>query len=137
MNGIDAAPAAGQGVVVTITLDNSSSAALTIADGELMGGVWLGGPPVPGATLATGSTSFANAGQSAFEQVGGFMSLTPAGGGTVSLAWSWSPGQSLVAYGDMNGTSALVLTYTVTGVSTFQPTVTYLIIDAGSAGEGP
>jgi formate/nitrite transporter FocA (FNT family) len=127
--------AAGAGLVITIAILNASSAVLTITDGELTGGAWSGSPPVPGATLATGFTSFVNAGQSLFEQVGGYMSLTPAGGGEVSLSWDWCPGQSLLADGNVFGTSALLLTYTVTGVSTFQPTVTYVITDAGSAGE--
>jgi hypothetical protein len=135
MSGTDATPAAGQGVVVTITISNSSSAALTIADGELTGGVWLGSPPGPGATLATGSTSFANAGQSTFQEVGGYMLLTPAGGGSLSLSWDWSPGQGLTAYGNVLGTNALALTSGVTNGSTFEPTVTYVITNASSAGD--
>lgn len=135
MSGTDETLAAGQGVVITISILNSSSAALTIADSELTGGAWRGCPPVPGTPVGT-STCFTNTGQSAFEQVGGYLSLTPAGGGSISLSWNWSPGQSLLAYGNVLGTSALLLTYTVTGVSTLQPTVTYVITDAGSAGEG-
>lgn len=136
MSEADDPPGAGQGTVITISIRNTSRAAFTIANGQLTGGVWLGRPPVPGVTLTTGSVSFTNAGQSALEQVGGYISLIPAGGGTVSLSWNWSPGQPLLAYGNVFRTSALLLTYTVTGVSTLHPAIAYVISDPGSAGGG-
>lgn len=131
----DEALEATQSMVITITILNSSSAALTLADGELTAGEWRGQPPVPGTTLSAGATIFVNASQSSFGGAGGYITLTPAGGGSVSMSWSWTPGQALMAFGNLAGTSALVLSYTVTGVSTFNPTVTYVITDPGGFGE--
>ncbi len=125
---------AGQGMVITLTILNSSSAQLVLVEGELTAGVWDGQPPVPGTTLQAGATSFVNDSQTAFGSAGGTIALAPAGGGSVSMAWLWSPGQPLVAYGTVSDTNAIVLSYTVSGVSTFHPTVTYVITDPGSFG---
>lgn len=125
---------ADEGMAITVTILNSSSADLTLADGELTGGVWRGSPPVPGTTLPAGATSFVNASLSAFGDAGGYITLTPAGGGSINMSWSWSPGQPLIAYGNLSGTSALLLSYSVNGVSTFHPVVTYVITDPGGVG---
>jgi hypothetical protein len=122
---------AGQGMVITVTILNSSSAQLVLTQGALTAGVWDGQPPVPGTTLDAGATSFVNDSETSFGGAGGYILLTPAGGGSVSLSWTWSPGQPLVAYGSLSGTSAILLSYSVTGVSTFHPTVTYVITDPG------
>jgi hypothetical protein len=121
---------ADQAVVITIAILNSSSAAVVLVSGLLTGGAWRGDPPVPGTPITTGPTTFLNAG-SVFGPVGGYMTLTPAGGGSISLSWNRPPGGSLQAYGNVSGTSALSLSYQATNVSTFQPTVTYLITDPG------
>jgi len=120
---------AGQSMVITITILNSSSAQLVVTQGGLTAGVWDGPSPVPGTTIQAGPTSFVNDSQTAFGSAGGYITLTPAGGGSVNMAWSWSPGQALVAYGTLSGTSAILLSYTVTNPSTFHPTVTYVITD--------
>ncbi|MCX8477840.1 MAG: hypothetical protein MT490_18795 [Sphingomonas sp.] len=127
--------AADESMAITITILNSSSAQLTLADGELTAGAWRGQPPVPGITLPAGATSFVNVSQSALGGAGGYITLTPAGGGSISMSWNWSSGQPLIAYGNTAGTSALVLSYAVSGVSTFHPTVTYVITDPGGVGE--
>lgn len=123
---------ADQGVVITISILNASSADLTVADGQLTGGAWRGPPPTPGATLSTGPTTFVNTGQSPFSQVGGYIILTPAGGGSITLSWSWTRGVGLEAYGSVGGTSSLLLTYDPTNVSSFHPTVTYTITEPGA-----
>lgn len=125
---------AGQGMVITITILNSSSAQLVLFEGVLTAGIWDGQPPVPGTTLQAGPTTYVNDSQTAFGSAGGSITLTPAGGGSVDMSWLWSPGQPLVAYGSVSNTSAIVLSYTVSGVSTFHPTVTFVITDPGSFG---
>lgn len=125
---------AGQSMMITIIILNSSSAQLVLAQGALTGGVWDGPPPVPGTTLQAGPTSFVNDSETAFGSAGGYITLAPAGGGSIDLSWSWAPGQAVSAYGSLSGTSALSLSYSVTNVSTFHPTVTYVITDPGSYG---
>ena len=118
-------------MVITLTILNSSSADLSITDGELTAGIWLGPSPVPGKTLASGYTSYVNASGSTFGSAGGYIVLTPAAGGTVNLSWGWTPKNGVIAYGSISGTSALVLAYSITNASTYNPTVTYVITDPG------
>lgn len=126
---------AGQSMVITITVLNSSSAQLVMTQGALTAGGWDGQPPVPGTTMQAGPTSFVNDSQTAFGSAGGYITLSPAGGGSISMSWNWSPGQALIAYGSLSGTNAILLSYNVTGVSTFHPTVTYVITDPGGFGD--
>jgi hypothetical protein len=129
MESKDGVTEAGQAMVITITIINSSSAQLVLVEGVLTAGVWDGPAPVPGRTLAAGSTIFVNDSQSGFGGAGGYISLAPAGGGSVTLSWDWESGSNLIAYGNVSGTSAISLSYSVSNVSSFHPTITYVITD--------
>lgn len=127
---------ASSGMVITIAIYNSSSADLGIQAAALTGGNWQGPTPEPGTVLATGTTNYVNVSASIFAGCGGFITLVPASGGSINMSWSWTPQSSVIAYGVASGTSTILMSYSVANASTYSPTVTYAISDAG-VGEQP
>jgi hypothetical protein len=125
---------AGQGMVITIDVQNGSSVDLGISQALLTAGNWVTPPPAPiaGTVLGAGQTSYVNSSGSTFGSAGGAIILVPASGGTINMSWSWTPGSPVIAYGLASGTSVVLLSYGVRNAQTFNPTVTFVIADAGT-----
>ena len=124
---------ASQGMVITVTIENSSASQLVISQASLTAGSWQGAAPEPGLVIPAGETTYVNISGSIFSSAGGFINLSPAGGGAIAMSWTWTPNNSVIAYGVTTGGCSLVLSYSVNNASTYAPTVTYVITDPGSA----
>jgi hypothetical protein len=107
----------------TIQITNSSGTLLVLQDFTLTGGSWAQRPQA-GSPINSGQTaSYDNYTDQAFTGLGGTMTLVPANGGTIALAWNWAWGGVATGSATASGLTGISVSAQVINGNTNNPTL--------------
>lgn len=116
---------------VTVSIFNVSGAAVSVNYGILTGGAWQT-PPQPGTIISpTKNQDYVNGVTDTLTAMGGQILLSPAGGGTITLTWSFPASGPLTGTASNTASSLAVVTQ-LANTQTETPTMQVIITNASN-----